>query len=82
MASGKVTYIAFLVMFIVVCSDISSIVNAQAIKCCHDNAIGSCLTGSASDNERCNNLCGNCPQRKGGKCKLVDGGRHVCHCLC
>ncbi|MCL7041025.1 hypothetical protein MKW94_002815 [Papaver nudicaule] len=80
MAGGKVTSIAFLIMFIVVCSDISSTVNA--IQCCHDNSIGSCLTGSANDNDRCNSLCANCPSGKGGACKLLKSGKHVCHCAC
>ncbi|KAI3908365.1 hypothetical protein MKX01_027387 [Papaver californicum] len=83
MAAGKVTAIAFLIMFIVVCSDISSVMvaNAQTIQCCHDNIIGSCLTGSASDNSRCNSLCGHCSE-KGGHCKLLNSGKHVCHCQC
>ncbi|KAI3908336.1 hypothetical protein MKX01_027358 [Papaver californicum] len=51
MAGGKVTAIAFLIMFIVVCS------------------------GSASNNRRCNSLCGHCSER-GGHCKLLKSGKH------
>ncbi|MCL7036641.1 hypothetical protein MKW94_000494 [Papaver nudicaule] len=71
-------------MFIVVFSDISSfmVADAQTIKCCDDNRIGSCLTGSRSDNARCNSLCGHCSSGKGGHCKLLKNGKHVCHCMC
>ncbi|KAI3880605.1 hypothetical protein MKX03_037477 [Papaver bracteatum] len=72
MAGGKVTAVAFLVMFIVVCSDISSVMvaNAQTIQCCHDNKI-----------RRCNSLCSQCGD-KGRSCKLLKSGRHVFHCMC
>ncbi|KAI3922986.1 hypothetical protein MKW98_013520 [Papaver atlanticum] len=78
MAGGKVTAIAFLIMFIVVCSDISSVMvaNAQTMQCCHDNRIGSCLTGSAIDNRRCNSLCTQCSD-KGGKCNLLKSGQYL-----
>ncbi|RZC77172.1 hypothetical protein C5167_001303 [Papaver somniferum] len=79
MAGGIVTAIALLIMFVVVCSDISSVMvaDAKTIQCCHDNRIGSFLTGSASDNRRCNSLCAQCSD-KGGHCKLLKSGRHVC----
>ncbi|KAI3901573.1 hypothetical protein MKW92_017824 [Papaver armeniacum] len=47
------------------------------IQCCNDNRIGSCLTGSASDNS----LRTKCSD-KGGHCKLLKSGKHVCHCMC
>ncbi|KAI3975375.1 hypothetical protein MKX01_004462 [Papaver californicum] len=85
MASGKVTTIAFFVIFIVLCSDISSVMvaDAQNFGCCTKHRIGSCLTGSTADNARCHSMCSSSCFKSGnnGHCKL-EGNIHYCHCNC
>ncbi|RZC81942.1 hypothetical protein C5167_044498 [Papaver somniferum] len=85
MASGKVTAIAFLVMFIVLCSDISRVMvtNAQKYKCCEQFPMPSCRTGDAAANARCSSMCSDSCFKDGsnGLCKLW-GNKHYCHCRC
>ncbi|RZC47237.1 hypothetical protein C5167_040197 [Papaver somniferum] len=73
MTSGKVTAIAFLLMFIVVCSDFSSVMVADAAKCCGENPMANC------NDDACNTFC--MESCGGGLCK-VRGGKRGCHCKC
>ncbi|RZC63288.1 hypothetical protein C5167_025042 [Papaver somniferum] len=73
MASGKVTAIAFLLMFIVVCSDFSSVMVADAATCCGENRMDYCI------NEKCHTYCQE--SCRGGQCMLRNG-KYGCHCYC
>ncbi|KAI3975966.1 hypothetical protein MKX01_016649, partial [Papaver californicum] len=57
--------------------------NVQNFRCCTNNRIGSCLTGSKADDERCNSMCSSSCFKDGsnGFCKL-EGNLHYCHCRC
>ncbi|KAI3926268.1 hypothetical protein MKW98_028404 [Papaver atlanticum] len=75
MTSGKVTAIAFLLMFIVVCSDFSSVMVTDAAPpvCCGENKMANC------NDDACNTFC--MESCRGGVCKWR-GGKHGCHCYC
>ncbi|KAI3854114.1 hypothetical protein MKX03_008879 [Papaver bracteatum] len=74
MTSGKVTAIAFLLMFIVVCSDLSSVMVTDAAPvCCGENKMANC------NDDACNTFC--MDSCRGGVCKWRDG-KHGCHCYC
>ncbi|KAI3975377.1 hypothetical protein MKX01_004464 [Papaver californicum] len=80
MASGKITAIACLVMFMVFCADISSVMAANANPaCCQEHDIGQCNLSNPNDNAHCNDYCNS--SCRGGECKIRDG-KHVCHCYC
>ncbi|KAI3922990.1 hypothetical protein MKW98_013524 [Papaver atlanticum] len=84
MLPGSFCFYAFLFLLCNVkmfCFTLYFLCDPSIIQCCNDNRIGSCLTGSASDNRRCNSLCTQCSD-KGGHCKLLKSGKHACHCMC
>ncbi|RZC66189.1 hypothetical protein C5167_009877 [Papaver somniferum] len=80
MASGKVTAIACLVLFMVFCTDFNSVMASTAKPaCCQPNHIGQCNLSNKNDMVRCNDYCiSSC---RGGECK-IRGGKHVCWCYC
>ncbi|RZC68363.1 hypothetical protein C5167_031619 [Papaver somniferum] len=81
MASGKVTAIACLVMFMVFCADFNTVTASTANPACcqeHPN-FGQCNLKNQKDMDRCNDYCSS--SCRGGECK-IRGGKHVCHCYC
>ncbi|KAI3938606.1 hypothetical protein MKW98_016111 [Papaver atlanticum] len=85
MDSKNVIVIAIFVMFIVLCSDISSVMvtNAQKYKCCTDHRMASCRTSDPAENARCSSMCSTRCFKDGSNrlCKLR-GNKHYCHCRC
>ncbi|RZC67051.1 hypothetical protein C5167_010734 [Papaver somniferum] len=84
MASGRVTFIAFLVMFIVFSADFSSVMATRVANtaCCQYHNIGKCEYSNYADNQRCNDFCkSSC---RGGACESAvrDVNKQRCLCFC
>ncbi|KAI3895716.1 hypothetical protein MKW98_025507 [Papaver atlanticum] len=84
MASRKFTFVAFLVMFIVLSADFSSVMATRVANpaCCQYYNIGRCEYSSYADNLKCNNICkSSC---SGGACKSAtpDVNKQRCLCYC